>query len=311
VLHDLATHIRRYSDWTDPQAVVFTRAKAIPFGVCSARWSQARTSTAVGSRITPTNEGICFGNLNATFPSREIRRTCSNNVRHFCKRSVSSKARVPEGGGIDLYNVHRNSSSQLQLHICSISQTLSPTISTVLVVECCSVRLSEEGTLRAFPRGRPASRRLLEGQASEPLGLQAFRASLPSRPPRAPKDRRPRPPGRERRRTGPEWAGAGRMQDTRRARCGGGGSPPESGRREPAPTHEAPRIAPPRTPDERPEGRTANQDLERFAATPGPRPPPPGCLTLQWRGWDSGRSPGARGVENGPSGCGKEPRSLI
>ena len=36
-----------------------------------------------------------------------------------------------------------------------------------------------------------------------------------------------------------------------------------------------------------------------------------GCLTLQWRGWDSGRSPGARGVENGPSGCGKEPRSLI
>jgi hypothetical protein len=35
------------------------------------------------------------------------------------------------------------------------------------------------------------------------------------------------------------------------------------------------------------------------------------CLTLQWRRWDSGRSPGARGVENGPSGCGKEPRSLI
>lgn len=38
---------------------------------------------------------------------------------------------------------------------------------------------------------------------------------------------------------------------------------------------------------------------------------PKGCLTLQWRGWDSGRSPVARGVENGPSGCGKEPRSLI
>jgi hypothetical protein len=38
---------------------------------------------------------------------------------------------------------------------------------------------------------------------------------------------------------------------------------------------------------------------------------PQGCLTLQWSGWDSGRSPGARGVENGSSGCGKEPRSLI
>ena len=53
-------------------------------------------------------------------------------------------------------------------------------------------------------------------------------------------------------------------------------------------------------------------DRERF---PGPDPArahrPWGCLTLQWRGWDSGRSPGARGVENGPSGCGKEPRSLI
>jgi hypothetical protein len=46
---------------------------------------------------------------------------------------------------------------------------------------------------------------------------------------------------------------------------------------------------------------------------PTPRPPTPAreCLTLQWRGWDSGRSPGARGVENGPPGCGKEPRSLI
>jgi hypothetical protein len=46
-------------------------------------------------------------------------------------------------------------------------------------------------------------------------------------------------------------------------------------------------------------------------ARPCLRPSPGWCLTLQWRGWDSGRSPGARGVENGPSGCGKEPRSLI